>query len=305
MKSVEVKNLTVQFGAFKAVDDMSFSVERGEIFGFLGANGAGKTTTIRVICGLLEPTKGWVRVSGENFKDNGENIKSKVGYMSQKFTLYNDLTVDENLSFTASLRSLRKDYFNFRKKYLLDFIKFNYPTNTLVRDLPGGIKQQVSLAASILHDPDVIFLDEPTAGVTPVSRARFWSLIKDLAKNEKTIFVTSHYMDEVEQCGRIALMRTGKLIALGSSNDLKREQFPFGMYELTSNGNFSAKIINDFKNSSYLASFQPYGHRFHASPSSVSAWENVKTDIEKYFEVKEILPTLEDVFIKLVEGKNR
>lgn len=210
--AIDVKNLTVQFGDFFAVNNISFSVDKGEIFGFLGANGAGKTTTIRVLCGLLIPTSGEIQAPG----------KAKVGYMSQKFTLYNDLTVGENLDFIAALRKLDKQTYLKRRKELFDFISFDKPIKTMVQDLPGGIKQQVSLAAALLHNPEIIFLDEPTAGVSPASRERFWFLIKQLSQQGKTLFVTTHYMDEAEHCERIALMRDGKIIALDSPENLKK-----------------------------------------------------------------------------------
>ncbi len=214
--AVEVKGLSVRFGDFYAVNGISFTVRRGETFGFLGANGAGKTTTIRVLCGLLRPSEGLVSVGGISFDHNEQAVKAKVGYMSQKFTLYNDMTVEENLNFTASLRKMEKATYEQRRKELFDFISFDKPLNTLVRDLSGGTKQQVSLAAALLHDTEIIFLDEPTAGVTPASRSRFWQLIRQLAKRNKTVFVTTHYMDEAEQCDRIALMREGRIIALDS-----------------------------------------------------------------------------------------
>lgn len=226
MISVEVKNLSVKFGDFFAVKDISFAVERGEIFGFLGANGAGKTTTIRVLCGLMLPTEGEAFVGGVNVQEDPFAVKKKVGYMSQKFTLYDDMTVAENLSFTASLRKMDSTQFQKQKKMLLDFIHFKNPENSMVRDLSGGVKQQVSLVASLLHDPDVVFLDEPTAGVSPAYRQRFWGLIRELAKAHKTVFVTTHYMDEAEQCDRIALMRSGELIALDSPENLKKQSFP-------------------------------------------------------------------------------
>src|SRR5689334_4528398 len=165
--AVEVSGLSIKFGDFTAVDDISFSVEKGEIFGFLGANGAGKTTTIRMLCGLLTPTSGTARIAGINFEGGEEKIKEKVGYMSQRFTLYNDLTVQENLDFTASLRKLPPEICRKRIEELFSFIKFNQPTNTLVKNLPGGIKQELSLVAAMLHDPEIVFLDEPTAGVSP------------------------------------------------------------------------------------------------------------------------------------------
>ncbi|WP_413293797.1 ABC transporter ATP-binding protein [Bdellovibrio sp. HCB185ZH] len=226
MKSVEVNNLSVKFGDFYAVKNVSFSVEAGEIFGFLGANGAGKTTTIRVLCGLLIPSEGDAHVCEIDVRTDSIAVKKQVGYMSQKFTLYDDMTVAENLAFTASLRKIDDVKFKEQKQKLLEFIKFQRSEKTMVRDLPGGIKQQVSLIASVLHDPQVVFLDEPTAGVSPAFRQRFWGLIGDLASSGKTVFVTTHYMDEAEQCGRIALMKDGELIALDSPVNLKKHSFP-------------------------------------------------------------------------------
>ncbi|HBL17367.1 MAG: ABC transporter [Elusimicrobia bacterium GWA2_69_24] len=223
---VEVSELVVRFGDFTAVDRVSFTVERGEVFGFLGANGAGKTTTIRVLCGLLLPTSGSARVAGLDFSDGGKAIKSKVGYMSQKFTLYPDLTAGENLAFAAGLRKLDPGLARERTRELLDFIGFTPALTVLVRDLPGGFKQELALAAAMMHAPEVVFLDEPTSGVAPAGRVRFWELIYKLAGAGKTVLVTTHYMDEAERCGRVALMRAGKLIALDSPAALKREAFP-------------------------------------------------------------------------------
>lgn len=305
---VEVKNLSVRFGDFFAVKDVSFTVSRGEIFGFLGANGAGKTTTIRVLCGLLLPSHGQVHVAGADFTDDGGfSLKSKVGYMSQKFTLYDDLTVEENLKFTSQLRKMPRTQFLERKKALLDFIEFDHPLSTLVKDLPGGIKQQVSLAASILHDPEVVFLDEPTAGVTPAYRARFWALIRDLASRGKTVFVTTHYMDEAEQCGRIALMRAGELIALDKPEALKRQAFPQGLIELDPiHPEHHSEIREEarkFSQSDHFALFEPYGMRYHAVWANDDAHPQTRTELEKTFRIKSIPPSLEDVFIRLVEDK--
>jgi ABC-2 type transport system ATP-binding protein len=225
--AVEVQNLTVKFGDFTAVNDITFQVGRGEIFGFLGANGAGKTTTIRVLCGLLKPTAGRARVAGLDFETSeAVAIKNKVGYMSQRLTIYQDLSVAENLAFCASLRKMDAARLASRSRELLDFIRFTAEPATLVQDLPGGLKQEVSLAAAMLHDPEIVFLDEPTAGVAPASRRRFWQLIRKVASTGKTVFVTTHYMDEAEQCGRIALMRDGKVIALDSPAGLKDQAFP-------------------------------------------------------------------------------
>jgi ABC-2 type transport system ATP-binding protein len=225
--AVYVTNLTVKFNDFIAVNNVSFDVKKGEIFGFLGANGAGKTTTIRVLCGLLTPTSGDVEVSGVDFKkDNGQSIKFKIGYMSQRFTLYDDLSVEENLFFISSLRKMDAETYRKRKADLLAFISFDRPLSSKVGDLPSGIKQHISLVGALLHDPEIVFLDEPTAGVTPASRARFWALIQKVIVTGKTVFVTTHYMDEAEQCHRIALMRDGELIALDSPANLKQKTFP-------------------------------------------------------------------------------
>ena len=233
MYSVEVKNLTVKFGAFTAVDHISFHVHPGEIFGFLGANGAGKTTTIRVLCGLLEPTSGDVRVAGLDPKKGLEAVKARVGYMSQKFTLYPDMTVDENLEFAAALHKIPPEIHKRRRKEGLEIIAFKAKTSQLVRELSGGTKQEVSLVAALLHDPEILFLDEPTAGVSPVSRSRFWSIIRGLSQRGKTVFVTTHYMDEAENCGRIALMRDGQIVALDNPANLKKNTFPEPLFELT------------------------------------------------------------------------
>lgn len=298
---VSVENLSVQFGDFFAVKNVSFDVERGEIFGFLGANGAGKTTTIRVLCGLLPATDGKVVVDGEVFVKGREDIiKQKVGYMSQKFTLYDDLTVSENLDFAAALRQLSPETYEKRKKELFAFIEFDSNPNTVVRDLPGGIKQEMALCASLLHDPQIVFLDEPTAGVAPAARFRFWDLIKKLSASGKTIFVTTHYMDEAENCTRIALMRSGELIALDSSEGLKKSTYKEQIYKLSSkNGDNPPEDLSAF------SMFEPYGRHYHVI---VKESENEKAILKKLsetYEIQEIEPSLEDVFIRLVEGQNR
>jgi ABC-2 type transport system ATP-binding protein len=302
--SVEVEGLSVRFGDFYAVRDVSFTVSPGEIFGFLGANGAGKTTTIRVLCGLLPPTSGRVRVAGHDLAGGSEPVKRSVGYMSQRFTLYNDLTVGENLSFAADLRKMRPADFRRRREELLTFIAFDRPLESLVRDLPGGVKQQVSLAAAVLHEPQVVFLDEPTAGVTPVARARFWALIRRLSDQGKTVFVTTHYMDEAEQCGRIALMRSGEIIALDTVARLKTLTFPNGVYELTprSADGAAAARLEALRG---LADLQAYGLRYHAFVRDVDGWAGALDGLAAEFDVRVVQPSLEDVFIQRVEGDAR
>jgi ABC-2 type transport system ATP-binding protein len=300
--AVVVDKLTVKFGDFTAVDAISFGVGRGEIFGFLGANGAGKTTTIRVLCGLLPPSAGSVTVGGVGFDTGEMAIKRKVGYMSQKFTLYDDLSVEENLSFIASLRKIEPRIYRERRDAILSFISFQRPLNSFVKDLPGGIKQQVSLAAAILHDPEIVFLDEPTAGVTPAARARFWALIRDLAAQHKTIFVTTHYMDEAEQCGRVALMRTGQIVALDTPANLKKQVFPERLYELDPRGGGSYEQLQAMRHHPEFAFFEPYGLRFHAAFRDSAAADALRAKLKRDFAIREIVPTLEDVFIRTVEG---
>ena len=219
---VEVKDLTRRFGKFVAVDHISLSVIPGEIFGFLGPNGAGKSTTIRMLCGLLQPSDGQGQVAGFDLRRDPEAIKRRIGYMSQKFSLYDDLTVAENIDFYGGIYGLAGNRLNERRDWAMLMAGLAGRGDDFTRLLPGGIKQRLALACAILHDPPVVFLDEPTSGVDPVSRRRFWSLIHHMAENGKTIFVSTHYMDEAEYCGRLALISDGKMIAHGSPSALKK-----------------------------------------------------------------------------------
>ncbi len=303
--AVEVRNLSVRFGDFTAVDDVSFAVGRGEIFGFLGANGAGKTTTIRVLCGLLRPSAGAGSVAGADLAGDARAIKARVGYMSQKLTLYDDLTVEENLSFIAGLRDLDDEAYTERRDQLLELIAFQRPLDAMIRELPGGIKQQVALAAATLHDPEVVFLDEPTAGVTPAARARFWALIRDLAARGKTLFVTTHYMDEAEQCDRIALMRAGRIVALDTPARLKRTAFPGELLELEPHGPVAYATLAALRRHPEVAFFEPYGRRFHIALRGGRGAAALRRALAADFRVQPITPTLEDVFIRTVEGEKR
>jgi len=302
---LEVKGLSIKFGDFTAVDNVSFCVDRGEIFGFLGANGAGKTTTIRMLCGLLAPTSGSALVGGLGFEDGGLGIKKIVGYMSQKFTLYNDLTVGENLDFAAGLRKLEPSYAKKRRKELFELIAFDKPLSSMVSSLPGGIKQELALAVSMLHDPEIIFLDEPTSGVSPASRARFWALIRRITGLGKTVIVTTHYMDEAEQCGRIALMRAGRLIALGSPEELKKSAFSGPMAELDFKGAESSQFISGLEKAGGLLELSPHGMRWHAAFKDKAAMDAALSALPASASAALIKPSLEDVFIRLVEGTER
>ena len=229
---ISVKNLTKQFGNFVAVDNISFDVQRGEIFGFLGANGAGKTTAMRMLCGLSYPTSGSGTVAGYDVMRNGEQIKRHIGYMSQRFSLYNNLTVWENMRLFASIYGLSKKQTEERATELLNQLNFMSERNTLVGSLPLGWKQKLSFVIATIHHPDVIFLDEPTGGVDPITRRQFWELIYKAAENGTTIFVTTHYMDEAEYCSRVSIMVDGKICALDTPTRLKEQYSANSMDEV-------------------------------------------------------------------------
>ena len=220
---IEVEHLVKAFGSFRAVDDISFTVKRGEIFGFLGANGAGKTTAMRVLTGLNQPTSGTGKVVGFDIRTEYEQIKRHIGYMSQKFSLYEDLTVTENISLFAGIYGMQDDEIRHKTDALLQRLDFAEHRNTLVASLPLGWKQKLAFSVSIFHRPGVVFLDEPTGGVDPATRRQFWELIYDAAERGITVFVTTHYMDEAEYCDRISIMVDGKIKALGTPDQLKRE----------------------------------------------------------------------------------
>lgn len=223
--------------------------------------------------------------------------------MSQKFTLYNDLTVKENLNFIASLRDLDRTFYQKRQKELLSFIQFDQSMNTIIQDLPSGTKQKISLVAALLHDPEIIFLDEPTSGVSPKARAIFWDLIRALSKNGKTVFVTTHYMDEAEQCERLALMREGKIIALDTPDNLKEKTFTMPMFELSSTSPPDRETLLALKQESLFSFVEPYGLRFHVSIKNLQDWNNNLSRFEQQFQIRPIKPSLEDVFIKNIEIK--
>ena len=255
---------------------------------------------------MIHPSAGKVNVGDIEFDNElaEMQIKQKVGYMSQKFTLYNDLTVEDNLSFIASLRKIDNETYLKRRDYLLNFIDFSRGLNSLVQNLPGGIKQQISLAASLLHEPEIIFLDEPTAGVTPAMRARFWDLINDLIKIGKTIFVTTHYMDEAEHCHRIALMRNGKIIAMDTPENLKKSTFTHGFYEFEVLNKTNISYVQELKHRSEFVYFEPFGLRFHAAFAQNSEAELLKEQLKAHFKITQISSSLEDVFISMIENKS-
>jgi ABC-2 type transport system ATP-binding protein len=223
MPAISVRNLTKQFDGFTAVDDIHFDVQHGEIFGFLGPNGSGKTTTIRMMLGLMKPTQGEIRVLGTRVTQGTREIRPRVGYMSQKFSLYNDLTVLQNLNFYGQSYGLENDERGQRVQEAIEIADLGGHEHTPTKDLSGGWRQRLALGAAILHHPEILFLDEPTAGVDPISRRAFWDLLYKLVAEGKTVFITTHYMDEAEHCHRLALLQRGRIIAYGTPEEIKRE----------------------------------------------------------------------------------
>lgn len=221
MKAISVQNLTKQFGSFTAVDHITFDVEQGEIFGFLGANGAGKTTAMRMLCGLSMPTGGDATVAGFDLYKNPEKIKQSIGYMSQKFSLYEDLTIRENIRFYGGIYGLSNSEIKTKTDHLVSSLKLEDKINSLVKSLPLGWKQKLSFSVAMIHDPRIVFLDEPTGGVDPITRREFWTMIFEAAHRGTTVFVTTHYMDEAEYCNRVSIMVDGQIAALGAPLELK------------------------------------------------------------------------------------
>jgi ABC-2 type transport system ATP-binding protein len=222
MAAITVRDLTRRFGAFTAVDRVSFEVAQGEVFGFLGANGAGKSTTIRMLCGLLRPTSGTALVGGIDVTRDPEGVKRRIGYMSQRFSLYETLTVDQNIRFYGGIYGLAGAALEARRAFVIDMAGLRGRERTMTRDLAGGWRQRLALGCAILHQPPIVFLDEPTGGVDPVSRREFWNLIDTLARGGTTVLVTTHYLDEAEHCHRIAVISAGTLAALGTTHELRR-----------------------------------------------------------------------------------
>lgn len=221
--AIEAKELTKHFGAFTAVDHISFSVNRGEIFGFLGANGAGKTTAMRMLCGLSIPSSGEARVAGFDVYTENEKIKQHIGYMSQKFSLYEDLTVKENMQFYGGIYGCTDAFIRTKTAAILEELNLGKEANQLVKALPLGWKQKLAFSVAVFHEPELVFLDEPTGGVDPVTRREFWKLIYQAAEKGTTVFVTTHYMDEAEYCNRVSIMVDGRIEALDSPGQLRRQ----------------------------------------------------------------------------------
>jgi ABC-2 type transport system ATP-binding protein len=300
--AVKVDNLTRTFGDFVAVDHISLEVAKGEIFGFLGPNGAGKSTTIRMLCGLLLPSGGEGTVGGYNIITQSEEIKQSIGYMSQKFSLYDDLTVEENINFFSGIYSVPGSKKESRKNWALEMAGLREKRGALTKTLPGGFKQRLALGCAILHEPPILFLDEPTSGVDPVSRRNFWALIYDLARGGTTIFVTTHYMDEADYCDRLALIYRGRIIAEGAPNELRRRYMTRDVLEIEAEPLVSAMEALEQQGIETAV----FGSLLHATVEnaevSIPAIRNVLGEANiTVARIEKIIPSLEDVFVTLIE----
>ena len=302
---IEVSGLVRSFGAFKAVNDVSFHVERGEIFGYLGANGAGKSTTIRMLCGLLAPSAGQASVAGHDIAKDTESVKRSIGYMSQKFSLYLDLTVEQNLEFFGGIYGAMGKELAARLDRTLDEIGMRELRREMTGALPGGLRQRLALGSALLHRPEIVFLDEPTAGVDPASRRDFWRLIRRLARDGTTVFVTTHYMDEAEYCARIGLMVAGKLVALDTPAELKRTLVPGRTLRVEGERVLSA--LAPLRAHPGVIAAQGFGAGLHVrvDPARVrddEIFEICVTAGARVTLAEPIVPTLEDVFLAAADA---
>jgi ABC-2 type transport system ATP-binding protein len=302
--SVRVRALTKRFGAFIAVNDVSFEVRKGEIFGYLGANGAGKSTTIRILCGLLSVSRGEAMVAGVDVVRKPSAVRHAIGYMSQKFSLYLDLTVAENLEFFGGAYDLFGKTFRTRRDAVMHDLALEKLSGELTGSLPGGLQQRLALACALLHKPQVVFLDEPTAGVDPEARRTFWRVIRHLADTGTTIFVTTHYMDEAEYCDRVGLMVAGKLAALDTPEGLKRTFVPGRVYEVQ-----GASMAEMQKTATDLAllDIEPFGNMLHVrvakdGPDAERLRAALTSHGVHVTGVVDAEVTLEDVFLQVVGG---
>jgi ABC-2 type transport system ATP-binding protein len=302
--AIDVRGLTRRFGGFVAVDNVSFDVRRGEIFGFLGSNGAGKSTTIRMLCGLLEPTSGTATVGGLDVRRDPEGVKTRIGYMSQRFSLYELLTVDQNIRFFGGVYGLDGARLADRRRFVLEMAGLAGRETTLARDLAGGWRQRLALGCAILHEPAILFLDEPTGGVDPLSRRQFWRLIDTLSQSGVTVLVTTHYLDEAERCHRVALIHAGRLAAIGTTSEVKRVFDGRPILEIRTPNAVEAMRVLDAAPGVEKTSL--FGTAVHAvlrgtmvTPDQIAArLRQAGLEIEGLVPVA---PSLEDVFLDVVE----
>jgi len=303
MNAITVTDLTKRFGDFVAVDRLTFEVGQGEVFGFLGSNGAGKSTTIRMLCGLLKPTGGTAEVGGVDVSRDPEGVKRRIGYMSQRFSLYEQLTVDQNIRFFGGIYGLDRGRFETRRRFVLDMAGLHGREHTRAADLAGGWRQRLALGCAILHEPPIVFLDEPTGGVDPLSRREFWSLIDHLSASGVTVLVTTHYLDEAEHCHRLAIIHGGRLAALGTTDQLKRVFADRAILEVhAANPVETMRLLDRMPDIEKTSVFGTSVHALlkegHAPPALKSLLEAAGVAVTS---IAAVQPSLEDVFLEVVE----
>jgi ABC-2 type transport system ATP-binding protein len=303
---VSVAGLTKKFGRFTAVDHLDFSIHRGEVFGFLGPNGAGKSTTIRMLCGLLEPTSGTASVGGFDVARNPESVRANIGYMSQKFSLYKDLTVIENVNFFGGVYGLVGEKLRWRAVAGIKMGGLAGLENVLTGTLSGALQQRLALGCAILHEPPILFLDEPTSGIDPISRRMFWDIIREMAGRQVTVLVTTHFLDEAELCDRLGFIASGKLIALGMPKELKQLVVEEDLFELIlpslSGAREKIKEIEGVRDVSYFGQNLHVFCRRGALPADSLTRELQARGLAPVG-LRPIAPRLEDAFIRLAAGK--
>ena len=305
MPAILVQNLTRRFGSFTAVDRLSFDVQEGEVFGFLGANGAGKSTTIRMLCGLLRPTSGTALVGGIDVSADPEGVKRRIGYMSQRFSLYEALTVDQNIQFFGGIYGLSGRAFAERRGFVLRMAGLEGRESMKTSELSGGWRQRLALGCAILHRPTIVFLDEPTGGVDPLSRRQFWDLIGDLSREGVTVLVTTHYLDEAEHCRRIAIIHAGTLAALGTASELKDRFAGRPIVEIHAADTVAA--MSTLERLPQVEKTSLFGTAVHAvlragQGDVATLVEALNREGLAVASAGQVLPSLEDVFLDVVEG---
>lgn len=306
--AVSVSKLEKVFGNFVAVNKISFDVKHGEIFGFLGPNGAGKSTTIRMLCGILTPTSGRGTVSGFDIMKEQEDIKQNIGYMSQKFSLYDDLTVEENIEFYAGIYKVPAAEREKRQEEIIKMAEIEEFRRSLTRTLSGGWKQRLALGCAIIHRPKIIFLDEPTSGVDPITRANFWNIIKDMAAHGVTVFVTTHYMDEAENCGRMTLIYKGTMIAMGTPEEMKTKVMQDEVLEVIAPS--AEDWVDKVGAAKSVKESALFSTKIHAvvedSSVAVAAIKEVFAEgALTNYSIRKIMPSLEDVFVSAIEDYDK